>query len=160
MEPSSSSRKIAIFNSALNFALALSLSNLVDNRKVISFLQLPSANIDPSLAFLALGALPVAVALNAFFRRQKDIPVLGGPWRIPKGGPIDLKLLSGAALFGVGWGSSGMCRMCFPISKNAYSHRTPAGPGLVNLGRSLITGTNILPYATWVAATVIGGLFI
>ncbi|KAF8921166.1 hypothetical protein CPB85DRAFT_1428177 [Mucidula mucida] len=137
------SRMISIFNTSVQFALSLSLSNLTDNRKVISFLQLPSLTFDPSLAFLALGALPLAIVLHAVFSPSDDVPVLGGPWRIPKSGLIDAKLLCGAAIFGVGWALSGICH----------------GPGLVNLGRSLASGTDILPWSAWIAATVIGGLF-
>ncbi|KAF9053823.1 hypothetical protein BDZ89DRAFT_1088307 [Hymenopellis radicata] len=113
-KPLQRSRAISLFNTGVQFSLSLSLSNLTDNRKIISFLQLP-----------------------------KDVPALGGPWRIPKGGVIDTKLLCGAALFGVGWALSGIC----------------PGPGLVNLGRSLVSGKDILPWSSWVAAAVVGGLF-
>ncbi len=154
------SRMISIFNTSVQFALSLSLSNLTDNRKVISFLQLPSLTFDPSLAFLALGALPLAIVLHAVFRPSDDVPVLGGPWRIPKSGLIDAKLLCGAAIFGVGWALSGICRKCASVLSVARTDSIHVdGPGLVNLGRSLASGTDILPWSAWIAATVIGGLF-
>ena len=94
----------------MQFALALQLSGLTDPIRVISFLLLPLHKaFDPSLAFLAAGALPLAIGLYRY-GRGNEVPALGGKWGIPKGGPIDLKLLAGAAIFGVGWGMAGICR--------------------------------------------------
>jgi len=77
---------------------------------VLSFLLLPvHQSFDPSLAFLAAGAVPVSVFLYHFCLGSEK-PRLGGPWTVPKGGQIDAKLIIGAALFGVGWGMAGVCR--------------------------------------------------
>lgn len=57
--------------------------------------------------------MPLAMYLY-HFARGKEIPRLGGKWNVPKGGVIDWKLLTGAAIFGVGWGLAGVCRThCF-----------------------------------------------
>lgn len=92
------------------FAIALRLSNLTDPNRVISFLLLPTdSSFDPSLAFLAVGALPLATLLY-HFGRGDGRPRLGGQWAIPKTAEIDMKLVLGAAIFGIGWGLGGICR--------------------------------------------------
>ncbi|GLB34853.1 putative sulphur transport [Lyophyllum shimeji] len=142
-ETQSKSRLLAFFASAFEFALALRLSNLSEPTRVLSFLSLPwHPAFDPSLAFLAVGALLMSIVLYQGFRGSEK-PLLGGRWSVPKGGPIDAKLIAGAAIFGIGWGLAGVC----------------PGPALVNLGRALSGGSGILPSATWVAAAAAGGLF-
>ncbi|RDB21290.1 hypothetical protein Hypma_011705 [Hypsizygus marmoreus] len=135
-------RALEFVSSGLEFALALRLSNLTESTRVLSFLLLPfHSAFDPSLAFLAAGALPVSIILYQFYRGSEK-PLLGGAWSVPKGGPIDAKLIIGAAIFGVGWGMAGIC----------------PGPGLVNFGRALAGGAGIGPAAGWLAAVAVGGL--
>jgi uncharacterized protein len=103
-------RLLALFSSGFEFALSLRLSNLSDPTRVLSFLLLPiHQSFDPSLIFLAAGALPLSVFLYRSCRGPEK-PRLGGAWAVPKGGQIDNKLIIGAALFGVGWGMTGICR--------------------------------------------------
>ena len=111
IKPKTSLRLFALFCSAFEFALALRLSNLNDPTRVLSFLLLPihKLSFDPSLAFLAAGALPLSALLYRF-GRQPEKPRLGGGWGVPTGGQINSKLVTGAALFGVGWGMAGVCR--------------------------------------------------
>ncbi|KAF7363543.1 hypothetical protein MSAN_01010900 [Mycena sanguinolenta] len=142
--PPSPLRLVASLTTAVEFALALRLSNLTDPLRVIKFLLLPLHEaFDPSLVFLATGALPMVVLLYRF-ARGRERPRLGGEYSIPKGGKIDARLITGAALFGVGWGISGFC----------------PGPGLVNLGSAIGAGSNPLPTIGWLAAVVAGGLMI
>lgn len=104
-------RLLAFLSTGVEFALALRLSNLSEPAPVLSFLLLPfSKAFDPSLAFLAAGALPVSTILYQVYRGPEK-PRLGGSWTIPKAGKIDAKLLVGAAVFGIGWGMAGICRM-------------------------------------------------
>ncbi|KAK0459867.1 uncharacterized protein EV420DRAFT_1620349 [Desarmillaria tabescens] len=142
-EPNILARRATYFNNGFNFALALSLSNLIDPIKVLTFLLLPiHSAFDPSLAFLAMGALPTSIILYNFFCGTRR-PMLGGPWAIPTGGEINIKILTGAAaLFGVGWGISGIC----------------PGPGLVNFGRAITSGSDVAPLAGWLSAVAVGGL--
>jgi uncharacterized membrane protein YedE/YeeE len=109
-EPRSIFRLLVNLTTGFNFAIALRLSNLSDPVRVISFLLLPfDSAFDPSLAYLAVGTLPLA-SLLYHFGRSKEQPRLGGQWAVPKGGKIDSKLVLGAAIFGVGWGLVGICR--------------------------------------------------
>ncbi|KAG6837281.1 hypothetical protein H0H93_011883 [Arthromyces matolae] len=160
-EPLSTSRLLAFLATGFEFALALRFSNLSESTRVLSFLGLPfRSSFDPSLAFLAAGALPLSIALYRFFRGS-GIPLLGGIWSIPQGAPIDMKLIGGAAVFGVGWGLAGICRKLFDFNNNGiYSLSLLAGPGLVNLGRAISGGSGVFPVATWLAGVVIGGLFV
>lgn len=103
-------RVLANITTSVQFALALQLSGLTDPLRVLSFLLLPFHKaFDPSLAFLAAGALPLGTILW-HFARGNEVPVLGGKWSIPKPCAVDMKLAGGAAIFGVGWGMAGICR--------------------------------------------------
>jgi hypothetical protein len=98
------------FLTAFSFAIALDYTNLSKPTKVISFLLLPfHPAFDPSLVYLAVGVLPLSFLLYTFFRGNGN-PRLGGTWDVLKPGKIDIKLISGAVLFGVGWGIGGYCR--------------------------------------------------
>lgn len=86
------------------------MSSLTVPSRVIRFLITPfNSGFDPTLVFLALGALPVAT-VSYFYGRGEEKPRLGGKWTIPEGGEIDWRLLVGAAIFGIGWGIEGICR--------------------------------------------------
>ncbi|KAG5354019.1 hypothetical protein C0989_009715 [Termitomyces sp. Mn162] len=142
-KPHPISRLLVYLATGFEFALALRFSNLSESNRVLSFLSLPfSSSFDPSLAFLAAGALPTSIILYQFFRGSER-PLLGGRWSIPKGGLIDMKLIWGAAVFGAGWGLAGIC----------------PGPGLVNLGRAITGGSGVLSVAIWLSGVIIGGLF-
>ncbi|KAJ7500622.1 hypothetical protein B0H11DRAFT_1800540 [Mycena galericulata] len=137
-------RLIASLSTSIEFALALRLSDLTEDVKVFTFLLLPfHPAFDPSLAFLALGALPLAIFLYHYARGSEQ-PRLGGVWSVPKGGKVGMRLILGSALFGLGWGSGGIC----------------PGPGLVNLGRALGGGSDPRPMIAWLAAVVAGGYMV
>ncbi|KAJ7709783.1 hypothetical protein B0H17DRAFT_1029238 [Mycena rosella] len=137
-------RLVASLATAFQFALALRVSDLTEPIRVVAFLLLPfNEAFDPSLAFLALGALPLAIILYQLARGPEQ-PRLGGPWSVPTGARVDPRLLIGSALFGIGWGLSGFC----------------LGPGLVNLGRAVSAGSDPLPVLGWLAAVIIGGFVV
>jgi uncharacterized membrane protein YedE/YeeE len=63
---------------------------------------------DPSLALVMGGALAVS-ALGYRIARRRGSPLLATRFSIPTRRELDPELLSGAALFGVGWGIGGFC---------------------------------------------------
>jgi uncharacterized protein len=136
-------REIAALVTALAFALSLRLSNLTSPTRVLGFLMLPfHSSFDPSLVFLAMGALPASTILYHLFRGDEK-PKMGGQWNIPKTGEIDIRLLLGAATFGVGWGLGGVC----------------PGPALINLGRAAASGSipALQQIGLWAASMAVGG---
>ena len=148
-------RQVVAFCSAFAFALALRLSNLTNPRRVLAFLLTPAHTaFDPSLAYLAVGAIPLTSVLYRV-----------GSVRVQRKGKVDARLLTGAAVFGVGWGIEGICRGSLPqlcILDHAEHHHLGhvAGPGLVNFGWALATGGKIWPLATWLAGVIVGGLLV
>jgi len=141
-KPRAVARLVALLSTTVEFALALRLSNLTDPSKVSAFLLLPfHLAFDPSLAFLAIGAIPLGSVLYHFFRGSEQ-PVLGGRWAVPKAGKVNVRLLLGAVIFGVGWGVSGFC----------------PGPVLINFGRAVATSSDYSPWLCWLCAFVAGGL--
>ena len=100
-------RPVFGFLSGLVFGLGLILSGMADPAKVLNFLDVFGA-WDPSLAFVMGGASLVAFVGYRLAWRQPR-PVLMEDFDIPSAREIDAKLLSGAAIFGVGWGIGGFC---------------------------------------------------
>ena len=95
------------FLSGLVFGLGLVISGMANPAKVLNFLDL-AGTWDPSLAFVMGGAtLTAFVGYRLVWRRTA--PVLDRTFDIPKNRAIDRPLLTGAALFGIGWGIGGFC---------------------------------------------------
>jgi uncharacterized membrane protein YedE/YeeE len=89
------------------FGAGLLLSGMTDPARVLGFLDV-AGNWDPTLAFVMAGA--ILVAAPAFARaRRHPVAAFGDPIRLPDRFHIDLRLVGGAIIFGVGWGLSGIC---------------------------------------------------
>jgi uncharacterized membrane protein YedE/YeeE len=89
------------------FGLGLAMSGMTDTAKVLGFLDL-FGNWVPDLAFVMGGA--VCVTLVAFtFVLKRPTPLLAKAFSLPASSSIDGRLISGAALFGLGWGVYGYC---------------------------------------------------
>jgi uncharacterized membrane protein YedE/YeeE len=107
---------LTAFAAGLVFGIGLIVSGMSDPSKVIGFLDL-AGRWDPSLAFVMVGA--IAVALIAYrYAYKRAAPFLGGAMRLPTARHIDRRLVLGSTLFGIGWGFAGYC----------------PGPALVSLG--------------------------
>jgi uncharacterized membrane protein YedE/YeeE len=89
------------------FALGLGLSGMTMPAKVIGFLDVSGA-WDPTLLFVMGGAV---VGFGVVYRlaSRRRAPLFGGSFPDLARGAIDRRLLAGAAVFGVGWGISGVC---------------------------------------------------
>jgi uncharacterized protein len=99
-----------LFFSALDFALVIRIANFSNPSKVLRFLLTPlHTSFDPSLAYLALGALPIMAAANALLGYQHR-GYITGTTTVPTSKDVTPRLVGGAALFGVGWGLGGICR--------------------------------------------------
>ena len=97
--------------SGLLFGAGLYISQMVDPLKVLKFLDfgaIPTSGWDPSLAFVIVPAIAVMfVAVR--FGRARPTPLFDIRFHEPDLNRIDLRLVGGAALFGIGWGLSGIC---------------------------------------------------
>ena len=100
-------RVFTAFIAGLVFGLGLILSGMGDPAKVQNFLDVFGL-WDPSLGLVMAGA--IAVGLVAFtWAKKRSTSLLGEPMQLPTSSAVDAKLLTGAALFGVGWGLAGFC---------------------------------------------------
>ena len=90
-------------------ALGLIISGMNKRTKVRDFLNLNIKTWDPTLLIL----LGVAVSLNMliyfYLIKRRENPILGIKFGIPSFSNIDLSLIMGSAIFGIGWGWSGIC---------------------------------------------------
>lgn len=98
---------IAALLSGLVFGLGLIVSGMGNPAKVQNFLDIFGA-WDPSLGLVMGGAMAVGLLAFTWAKRRKT-SVLGEPMQLPTSSVVDRKLLTGAALFGAGWGLAGFC---------------------------------------------------
>ncbi len=99
---------LAALGAGLVFGLGLALSQMIDSRKVLGFLDVAGA-WDPSLAFVMGGAVGVGLVAFPFILRQPH-PVLADRFHLPGDKRwFEPRMLLGATLFGAGWGISGYC---------------------------------------------------
>ena len=97
---------IALFAGAL-FGAGLAFSGMADPQRVRGFLDL-FGTWDPTLAFVMGGALvPMAIAWRV--QKRMTAPVSAVQFSLPTKRDLDLRLIGGAALFGIGWGAAGLC---------------------------------------------------
>ncbi len=89
------------------FGVGLAVAQMTDPLKVLAFLDI-AGDWDPSLAFVMAAAIPVA-ALGVAIGRRHERPLLVPQFPPAPGAAIDKRLLTGAALFGAGWGIVGYC---------------------------------------------------
>lgn len=123
---------VASFLSGLIFGAGLLISGMTEPAKVLGFLDIFGA-WDATLAFVMAGAVAVA-AIGFALARRRGTPMLAAKYRWPTRSDLDAPLVTGAVLFGAGWGLVGIC----------------PGPAIVNLA-----GLG-LPITVFVAAMIFG----
>jgi uncharacterized membrane protein YedE/YeeE len=105
------------------FGAGLLVSGMTRPAKVIGFLDVTGA-WDPSLAFVMAGAVLVNASLFWTVARRRRAPWLDATFHLPTRRDVDLPLVAGSALFGIGWGLGGFC----------------PGPGLVSAAAGSTAG--------------------
>ena len=91
----------------LVFGVGIAISGMMNPAKVLNFFDI-AGTWDPSLAFVMGGALIVTFAgYRLVWRRRR--PLFEGRFQVPTSTVIDARLVSGSALFGIGWGIAGFC---------------------------------------------------
>jgi len=98
---------LAAFLCGFLFGSGLYISGMMQPAKVLAFLDV-FGDWDPSLAVVMAAALAVS-GLGYALARRLGRPVLAVEMAWPTRPDIDAPLVIGAALFGAGWGLSGLC---------------------------------------------------
>lgn len=90
------------------FGTGIALGGMANPSKVMNFFDL-AGTWDPSLAFVMVGALLVTAPGYWLIRRSRTRPLQQEKFVIPSRSDIDMRLVGGSAVFGIGWGISGFC---------------------------------------------------
>ncbi|MGB0505052.1 MAG: DUF6691 family protein [Pikeienuella sp.] len=100
-------RLISTYLIGLIFGIGISISGMANPAKVLNFFDI-AGTWDPSLAFVMGGAL-----LTTFFGYRAVLkhvsPLMSHSFQLPTRRDIDLPLIGGSAVFGIGWGIAGFC---------------------------------------------------
>jgi uncharacterized membrane protein YedE/YeeE len=88
-------------------AWGLGLSQMIDRDRVLGFLDV-TGQWDPTLLFVLGGAVGVTIISFRLVLRLPH-PFLSPRFYLPTAKSIDLPLMLGATLFGIGWGIAGYC---------------------------------------------------
>ncbi|WP_298258621.1 DUF6691 family protein [uncultured Litoreibacter sp.] len=91
----------------LIFGIGISISGMANPAKVLNFFDI-AGTWDPSLIFVMGGAL-VTAFLGYRFVLRRPAPAFEDSFRVPTRRDLDLPLIGGSALFGIGWGIAGFC---------------------------------------------------
>ncbi len=101
-------KHVLVFFAGILFAVGLSLSGMTMPSKVIGFLDI-FGKWDISLMFVMIGAIGIYSAIFHLVKPKMKKPVYENEFKLPTRINIDVPLVFGAALFGVGWGLGGFC---------------------------------------------------
>jgi uncharacterized membrane protein YedE/YeeE len=123
------------FFTGLLFSIGLSVSGMVNPDKVIGFLDI-TGDWDPALMFVMAGGVILNFILFKFILRRKN-PIYMDEFTMPTSTDVDWRLVTGSAIFGIGWGLAGVC----------------PGPGIANL---FLLQTEMIAFV----GAMIGGMLI
>lgn len=91
----------------LVFGLGIAISGMGNPDKVLNFFDL-FGTWDPTLFLVMVSALIVTM-IGYRFVLKRPAPVLDFKFHLPTRRDIDLPLVGGSAIFGIGWGITGFC---------------------------------------------------
>ena len=100
-------QRLTAIISGLIFGAGLTISGMVNPAKVINFLDF-AGNFDATLLLVFAAGVAVAM-LGYYFTFKRTTPFFGERFHLPTVFAIDRRLLTGAAIFGIGWGLTGYC---------------------------------------------------
>lgn len=91
----------------LVFGTGIAISGMANPAKVLNFFDI-AGTWDPSLALVMAAALTIT-AIGYRFVLKRPRPVLEEKFHLPTSRKLDLPLIAGSAVFGIGWGITGFC---------------------------------------------------
>lgn len=97
---------IGLFTGSL-FGAGLVIAQMTDPSRVLGFLDV-FGHWDPRLGLVMLGAIAVHAPVLSWARHRAKRTSAGAP-QLPTRRRVDVHLVTGAAVFGVGWGLAGYC---------------------------------------------------
>jgi hypothetical protein len=100
-------RLIVTYLIGLVFGVGISISGMANPAKVLNFFDF-AGSWDPSLIFVMGGAL-VTTFVGYRLVLGRKAPVFDVRYHLPTRADLDVRLIGGSAVFGVGWGISGFC---------------------------------------------------
>ena len=100
-------KKLISLIAGIIFGIGLVVSEMINPAKVLGFLDL-FGNWDPSLAFVMIGALIVSSPLFHLIKKREK-PIFVNEFNYSNNTNINKQLIYGSALFGTGWGLTGLC---------------------------------------------------
>ena len=92
----------------LVFGTGIAFSGMINPAKVLNFFDL-AGTWDPSLAFVMGGALITTFLGYKLVFGSTATPLFEKQYFLPTARNIDLPLVGGSAVFGIGWGIAGFC---------------------------------------------------
>lgn len=98
---------LAALLSGIVFGLGLSISEMINPARVIGFLDI-AGQWDLTL-MLVMGSALAFTLIGFPLITRKAHPILAEKFTLPTKKNLDVPLISGAVLFGIGWGLAGLC---------------------------------------------------
>jgi len=134
---------ISAFLVGVAFALGLGLAGMTQPTKIIGFLDV-AGHWDPTLAFVMGGAVAISLVLFSLILKR-PAPVWGERFVLPEKKAVDIQLVVGAGIFGIGWGLSGYCPG--PALVSLVTAGPPVLAFVVSMGGGLYLGGRLSRYS-------------
>jgi uncharacterized protein len=101
-------RWFSVLLSGLLFGSGIAVSGMINPAKVLNFFDV-AGTWDPSLAFVMAGGVATAMIGYRLIFKNLKAPLFDATFHLPTKKDIDVPLVAGSAVFGIGWGLSGFC---------------------------------------------------
>ncbi|MCH7476944.1 MAG: YeeE/YedE family protein [SAR324 cluster bacterium] len=100
-------RLIAALLSGTLFGVGLSVGGMTEASRIVGVMDI-AGTWDPTLVIVLLAAVVTCFVMYRFIVPRSK-PLFAAKFEIPTRRDINLRLISGAGMFGVGWALSGYC---------------------------------------------------
>ena len=101
-------RWLSVIIAGLLFGAGIAISGMINPAKVLNFFDV-AGSWDPSLAFVMAGGVVTALVGYRLIFKNRTTPLFDGQFHLPTKKEIDVPLVAGSAVFGIGWGLAGFC---------------------------------------------------